>query len=139
MRRRRWLTPTSALLMALAFGFGGLYVGIHAEKGQAASHGSTRVAVPAVGRSSGGVTVGTVTRVDGDTIYVKEGSGAAVAVKLVSGTTISKAQSVSPRSIRPGDSVTIQGGAGSGGVVKSTSVSDSGDDSTTTTASTAQP
>jgi hypothetical protein len=139
MRRRRWLTPTNALLVALAFGFGGLYVGIHAEKGQAASSGSTRVALPAAGRSTGGVTVGTVTRIDGDTIYVKEGSGATVAVKLVSATTISKSRSVSSRSVRPGDSVAVEGTAGSGGVIKSTSVSDSGDNSTTTTASTTVP
>jgi hypothetical protein len=139
MRRRRWLTPTSAVLVAVAFGFGGLYLGIHAESGQAASSGSTRVPLPAVGRGADGVTVGTVTRIDGDTMYVREGSGATIAVKLLSATTINKSMSVSRRSIRPGDSVTIQGSAGSGGAVKSTSISDSGDNSTTTTASTAVP
>jgi P pilus assembly chaperone PapD len=97
------------------------------------------VSLPAAARTSSGVTVGTVTRIDGDTIYVKEGSGATVAVKLLPATTISKSQGVSSRAVRPGDSVTVKGTAGSGGAVKSTSISDSGDNSTATTTSTAAP
>ncbi|MGO9498427.1 MAG: hypothetical protein ACLQA5_17235 [Solirubrobacteraceae bacterium] len=76
-----------------------------------------------------------MTRVDGDTVYVKETSGATVQVKLVSSTAIKKTQGVNSRSVRPGDSVTIQGTQGSGGTITSTSVSDSGNNSTTTASS----
>ncbi len=132
-RRRRWLTPTNAALLAIVLGFAGFLLGVHEEKSQAGGSGSARVSRPTAVRVADGITAGTVTRVDGDTIYVKESSGATVAVKLVSATTISKARSVSSGSVRPGDSVAVHGTEGSGGTIKSTSITDSGDNSTTTT------
>ncbi|MGO9888564.1 MAG: hypothetical protein ACLP0L_11740 [Solirubrobacteraceae bacterium] len=153
-RRRRWLTPTSVALLAIALGFAGFYAGVREEKTQAtgsasassisrtaaARSNSSRTsagtgAAPALGAAASGITAGTVTRVDGDTVYVKETSGATVQVKLVSSTAIKKTQGVNSRSVRPGDSVTIQGTQGSGGTITSTSVSDSGNNSTTTASS----
>jgi hypothetical protein len=133
LRRRRWLTPTNTALVAILLGLGGFYLGVHDEKSQRASTASARVARPATARASAGITAGTVTRVDGDTIYVKESSGATVTVKLLSATTISKSSSVGSGSVRPGDSVAVQGTAGSDGTIKSTSITDSGGDSDATT------
>ncbi len=151
---RRWLTPASAALLALALGFAGFYAGVREEKAHATGTGSTSStsgtaaarssssrtaagtgAAPGLGAAASGITAGTVTRVDGDTVYVKEASGATVQVKLLSSTAIKKTQGVSTRSVRPGDSVTIRGTQGSGGTITSTSVSDSGNNSTTTASS----
>jgi hypothetical protein len=134
-RRRRWPTPMSAALVAVALGFAGFYVGVREEKSQVATtgSGSTRSPGPGAARASNGISVGTVTRVDGDTIYVKENSGATVAVNLRSATTISKSVGVKRSSVRPGDSVTITGTAGAGGAINSASISDTGDNATTTT------
>jgi hypothetical protein len=153
-RRRRWLTPTSVALLAIVLGFAGFYAGVREEKTQAtgsastssisrtaaARSGSSRTsagtgATPALGAAASGITAGTVTRVDGDTVYVKEASGATIQVKLLSSTAIKKTQGVSSRSVRPGDSVTIQGTQGGGGTITSTAVSDSGNNSTTTASS----
>lgn len=123
-------------LVAIALGFAGFYFGVHEEKSQRAGTGSARESLPTAARAPDGITVGTVTRVDGDTIYVKESSGATVTVKLLSATTISKSRTVSHDSVRPGDSVAVRGTEGSGGTIKSTSVTDSGGSSTATTTST---
>lgn len=148
-RRRRRLTPTTLALLAVALGFAGFYAGVREEKAHATGTGSTssisRTAAArsgsartssgagAASASAGGITAGTVTRVDGNTVYVKEPSGATVQVKLLSSTAIKKTQGVSNHSVRPGDSVTIQGTQGSAGTITSTSVSDSGNNSTATT------
>ena len=149
---RRWLTPTSAALLALALGFAGFYAGVREEKAHATGTGSTSStsrtaaersrssrtsggtgAAPALGAAASGITAGTVTRVDGDTVYVKEASGATVQVKLVASTAIKKAQNVSSHTVRPGDTVTVQGTQGSGGTIKSSSISDSGNTDPATT------
>jgi endonuclease YncB( thermonuclease family) len=147
--RRRWFTPTSAALLAIVLGFAGFYAGVREEKAQATGTGSTssisrtaaarsRSARASTGAgtasaSASGITAGTVTRVDGNTVYVKEASGATVQVKLLATTAIDKTQNVSGHSVRPGDTVTVQGTQGSGGTIKSSSISDSGNTSTATT------
>jgi hypothetical protein len=148
-RPRRWLTPTTAALVALGVGFAGLYAGVREEKTQATGTGSTSAAPRTAARSSssnrtrsgagpaaaasgsaGGATAGTLTRVDGNTVYVKEASGSIVQVKLLPTTPISKSLTVSGHSVPPGDTVTIQGSQGSGGTIKPTAISDSGNTST---------
>jgi hypothetical protein len=150
-RRRRSLTPTNVVVIAIALGFAGFYAGVREEKTQAPGSASTRsvsrttaarsgsvrpsTGVGTASASAGGITAGAVIRVDGNTVYIKEASGATVQAKLLSSTAIKKTQDVSSHSVRPGDSVTIQGTQGSGGTITSTSVSDSGDNSTATTSS----
>jgi hypothetical protein len=153
-RNRRWLTPTSAVLLAVALGFAGFYLGVREEKANATGSGSApaisrtattassssrssrgAAAAPAAAGSGGGVTAGTVSRIDGDTAYIKESSGKTVQVNLLPTTAISKSLSVSGHSVRPGDTVAIQGTQGSDGAIKSSSISDSGNTSTTTTSS----
>ena len=155
-RRRRRLTPTSVALLGVALGFAGFYAGVREEKTQATGSASTSsISRTAASRSSSsrtsagagatrppggsasGVTAGTVTRVDGNTVYVKEASGATVQVKLLAATAINKTQDVSSHSVRPGDTVMVQGTQGSGGTIKSTSIGDAGNNSAAT-ASTSQ-
>ncbi len=75
----------------------------------------------------GGGTFGTVSSVNGRTLVVTEtGTGNAVKVKLSSATAVTKSENVGASSIRPGDSVTVQGVKAKNGTLAATSVSDSG-------------
>jgi Domain of unknown function (DUF5666) len=155
--RRRLLTPPSVAVLALATCAIGVFAGIHVEKSSVSSSapaaglatGSTsasRAASSSAGRGSGssgappgsagaaggGVSIGTVTRVDGRTLVLREPSGETVKVKLGSATTISKSSKVDHRTVRPGDSVTITGRTTHDGTIAASSVSDSGDSSTGT-------
>jgi hypothetical protein len=64
--------------------------------------------------------------VRGGTIYVTDSSGNTVKVKLSSSTRISKNLSVGRKSVRPGDTVVIQGVKNSSGAVVAASLIDSG-------------
>jgi hypothetical protein len=97
--------------------------------GLGSASGPPSGAAAAGGGSFAGATAGTIVSVSGDTLYVKESSGNTVKVKLLATTTLSKAVDVSTKSLHPGDTVSIQGDAGSRGTVTATSVSDSGDSS----------
>jgi hypothetical protein len=156
--RASYLTPLTALLMALILGGVGFYVGIRVEKSQTTSGSGSSSQFGGVlsgltagtGKSGsasrtgglsgagsfasrfagGGGTVGSVSSVDGNTIYVKETSGNTVKVKLSSATQISKSESVSRKKLYPGDQVVVAGSASSSGTVHATSVTDSGAAST---------
>ncbi|MGH2842749.1 MAG: hypothetical protein ACRDKL_04090 [Solirubrobacteraceae bacterium] len=78
------------------------------------------------GAAGAGATIGSVTSVDGDTIYVKETSGNTVKVKLSKQTTIAKDESVARSKVFPGDEVVIAGASGKGGTITATSLTDSG-------------
>jgi hypothetical protein len=75
---------------------------------------------------NGNTSIGTISSVRGNTIYLTTTSGKTVKVTLSAATKIGKNLSVSHHSIRPGDSVVIQGKTRSDGTVSATSVSDSG-------------
>jgi hypothetical protein len=93
--------------------------------GSGGATGGTGARAPGVG-GFGGASFGTVSSVRGGTVYVTESSGNTVKVKLSSSTKISKSLSVGRKSIRPGDTVVVQGLAGKNGTVTAASVSDSG-------------
>ena len=145
--RRPFLTRWTALLMALALGGAGFYAGVRIEKTHVSSAGGSSARAAAftgtggksaapgarpsglsggVPGSVGGGTIGTVSSVKGDTIYVKESSGDTVAVKLSGSTTVKKTESVSKTGIYPGDEVVVTGTSGAGGTVSATAVTDSG-------------
>jgi len=69
-----------------------------------------------------GVTIGTVKLVDGDTIYVQTADGNVVTVKTDSKTTVSTAKKGKVSDVKAGQSVTVQGAAGTDGTVTATSV-----------------
>ena len=152
-KRIRWLSWKSVALLAILTGLIGFYAGVREEKSSAAGTSSTAVAsatgsratrsfpgfgsaggppkgaAAGGGGSFGGGTSGTIVSVSGDTLYVKESSGNTVKVKLLATTTVTKSVDVGTKSLHPGDTVSIQGDAGSRGTVTATSVSDSGDSS----------
>jgi hypothetical protein len=150
--RRQFFNRRTAALAALLTCALGFYVGVRVEKGQLVSSTSTSTgagaalpaglragagaggaigrpgaAAGATGRPGGGnVSFGTVKSIDGKTIYVSDSSGNMVKVTLSPVAKISKSHQVSRKSVRPGDTVVIQGVKGSSGTLTATSVSDSG-------------
>jgi hypothetical protein len=103
--------------------------GSGASAGAGAGAGA-RGGFPFGGRGGGGgaganASFGTVSSVSGNTIYLTEPSGNTVKVTLSSATKITKSQAATKSSLRPGDSVVVQGISSNGGTT-ATSVSDSG-------------
>lgn len=70
-------------------------------------------------------TTGTVKLVDGSTIYVQTSDGNVVTVNTNGKTTVSAAAKSTIKSIKAGQTVTVQGAAGSDGTVTATSVTTS--------------
>ena len=153
--RRQLFNRRSAILLALVVGVIGFYAGVRVEKGQLSSSSSTGLSLPsslpslagsgassrgATGTSSGsrsslpglgafgggGASIGTVSNINGKTIYISDTSGNTVKVRLSSATKITKSLTVGKKAVRPGDSVVIQGAKSSNGTISATSLSDSG-------------
>lgn len=152
--RRQLFNRRSAILLALVVGVIGFYAGVRAEKGQLSSSSSTGVSLPSSlpslagsgassrgatatssgSRSSlpgpdafgGGASIGTVSNINGKTLYISDTSGNTVKVRLSSATKITKSLTVGKKAVRPGDSVVIQGAKSSNGTLSATSISDSG-------------
>jgi hypothetical protein len=147
--RRRFFNRKSASLAAVITCAVGFYAGIRVEKSQLASAATTvslasttsaaggapgsaaagsgaRPGFPGAARGGANASIGTVSSVNGNTIYLTDSSGNTVKVTLSSATKITKSQGVSKTSVRPGDAVVIQGAKSSTGAITATSVSDSG-------------
>jgi hypothetical protein len=92
-----------------------------AGEGSGSEAGSGRGAALG-GAGAGSAVSGTVSSVDGSTIYVKDSAGNTVAVKAEDGSTISRDSNVGVKKIHPGDSVVVQGSK-QGSTVKASSIS----------------
>ncbi len=123
-------------LMALLMVFGGLWVGAYLQRHSSASSSASPFGgsfpfsgAAGAGALAGGVpggssaTSGTVTDIIGHTLYVTESSGQLVAVTVSSTTTVDRNAKSSLSSLRPGDTVTVQGTKTKSGTVNATSVS----------------
>jgi hypothetical protein len=132
--RGRLLRPLPLALIALIIVAAGFLGGIEAQKG---SEGASAAAGPggglpnlaAIKEAAGGTgeseaagegaaaafggssaaATGTVTSVEGHTIYVKEADGTTVAVKAGDGSTVTRDSNVAAKKIHPGDTVVVQG------------------------------
>jgi Domain of unknown function (DUF5666) len=85
-----------------------------------------RAGFPGGGAFGGGGTTGTISSISGKSIVLKTTAGNSVTVKLTSATTVKKELRVKRGSIRPGDTITVDGITGKGGSIKASSISDSG-------------
>lgn len=149
--RRGLLNRYTATLLALLTAAAGFYAGVAVEKSQtapgaagggavgggaagAAGVGATdvpggrarRAAAKFAARFGVGATVGTVSSINGRTLYVTELSGDVVKVTLSSASAITKSEKVPASAVHPGDTVVIQGAKQANGSIVATSVSDSG-------------
>jgi hypothetical protein len=96
-------------------------------RGAAATGSSSQTGFPGAGRFGGGnASLGTISSLNGNTIYLTDATGNTVKVTLSSTTTLTKSLAVSKSALHPGDSVVIQGVKNSNGTLVATSVSDSG-------------
>ena len=109
----------------------GALAGLAARFRSAAGAGATGAAGAAASRFGGlfgGAppprTTGTISVVNGDTLYVDDtATGSIVKVTLTKSTTITRNADAAAIDLRPGDTVTVQGATGSSGAVTATSVS----------------
>lgn len=154
--RGRLLRPLPMALLAVVIAAAGFLGGVEAQKGSESGSGAAagglpnfaalkeggaaaggaeskggEAGVPTFGASSAAAS-GTVTSVEGKTIYVKESDGTTVAVKIGDGATVTRNSNVAAKKIHPGDTVTVEG-AKKGSTVRASSVSatESGVETTT--------
>ena len=138
--RNRLLAPLPLALIAILIAATGFLGGVLVQKGSegsttagpsgglpsflsegAGSEGSGGLPAGFPGSDSGAAVSGTVSSVDGRTIYVKDSGGATVAVRVEDGSKVSRDSSVGVKKVRPGDSVVVQG-AKHGSTVKASSI-----------------
>jgi|GEM_PF-853803 len=126
------------VLVALLLLVGGLSLGAFLQRGQSTPSTSTSAAGrpfgaafagasktgAAVTTGASGVTTGTVTDIIGNTLYVTSASGALVAVKVTSVTTVDRNAASSLSALKPGDTVTVQGPTQKNGSVQAASIAD---------------
>jgi hypothetical protein len=75
------------------------------------------------GGASSSAATGTVSVVDGKTLYILTSAGSLVKVTLGASTTITRNATTQADGLRPGDTVVVQGSAGKSGDVTATSIS----------------
>lgn len=84
--------------------------------------GATSGGAASTGGGFGGGTRGTVSYVDGNVLYVSTGSGSVVKVRVPKGLSVDRTVKANASSIRPGETVVVEGTAGANGTVKATGV-----------------
>ena len=137
--RRRFVTPVTAGLLAVvlvALGFtGGVLVQKSAGGTSTPAAGGARSNLPGGGppgaqQGRGGgqggagaqATIGEVASKDGRTLYVKGSDGTTIKVRIGANAKVARTANTGAKAIHPGDTVVVQGTAGSNGTVKATSL-----------------
>lgn len=132
--RRKWLTPTLAIVATLAVGLtGGVLIG-HATAASAQASGPAGFtrglggtgegAGGAGGFAGGGFTAGTIVSITGSTIVVKTQDGTEKTVTTTDSTKVTKTTASTLADLKAGETVTVIGQAGSNGDVAATSVAE---------------
>ncbi len=116
---------------------GGSEAGGEGTAGAPTAGGSEAAGLPSFGASEAAAS-GTVSSVEGHTIYVKESDGTTVAVKVGDGATVTRDSNVAAKKIHPGDTVTVEGSK-HGSTVRASSISATESGVETTTPSFAAP
>ncbi|WP_349899686.1 hypothetical protein [Parafrigoribacterium soli] len=133
-RSLRWVTPTLALVAALAVGVvGGVFIG-KAGAGNAGARGQftsgqfTNGQAGPGARQSGarnsGFTSGTIVSIDGDTITIKAQDGSTKKVTTGSDTTVTKTAKTTVGALKKGQTITVIGEADGDEAVKATTISE---------------
>jgi hypothetical protein len=119
-------TGASALASRFAALRAGASGGGSASAGSGAATGAARSGFAARFGAGGGATVGSISSIKGNTIYLTETSGDVVQVKITSATKVTKSETVKPDALNPGNTLIVQGLKQANGTISATSVSDSG-------------
>jgi hypothetical protein len=99
---------------------GGLFPGGAAQGG--AAQGGVAPGGTGTAAAAAAATTGTVKLVDGSTIYVQTADGNVVTIKTDGKTTVSAASKSTVKSVKAGQSITVEGSTASDGTVTATSV-----------------
>jgi len=138
--------PTAVLLALLVAG-GAFWGGVALEKGHTTSTsgfaglasrfargtaaggtgtttktGSTGGGFAGFGGASTAAATGTVTVIEGNTVYVTSASGSIVKVELTPTTKVTRNASVAVSALKPGDTVVVEGSTAKSGSVSATSI-----------------
>ncbi len=132
------LAKTTAILIGLLLLAGGFWGGVMLQKNEGSSSSSgfpnlaaLRSGLSSAAGSAGGSspfgsssnsTIGTVTDIIGNTLYVTDSSGSLVKVSLSSSTTVSRNAKASLSALKPGDSVVVSGVKTSNGQMTASSI-----------------
>jgi len=112
---------------AARFGGAGAGAGAGTGTGSSSSASGRGGAGGFAAAASGNASFGTVSAIDGKTLYLTQvATGNVIKVNLSGATKITKNVSVGRSAIRPGDTVVVQGLKESNGTITATSVSDTG-------------
>ena len=133
------LAKPTAILIGLLLLAGGFWGGITLQKNEGSSSSSGLPNLAAVRSalsgasgatgattpfgSSSNSTIGTVTDIIGNTLYVTDSSGSLVKVTLSSSTSVSRNAKTSLSALKPGDSVVVSGVKASKGQMTASSIS----------------
>jgi hypothetical protein len=82
--------------------------------------------VPGAGAGGGGVTFGTVTKVEGDTVYVKQADGTTITVKTNGSTTVQVSTTGTVSDLSPGSTVVVQGSSSGDNTVTAQTITEGG-------------
>ncbi len=93
-----------------------------AATGGAATNGGGGLPTGLAQGGFGGGTRGTVSYIDGNILYISTGTGSVVKVRIPKGLTVDRTVTAKASSIRPGETVVVQGATGTNGTVKATGV-----------------
>jgi hypothetical protein len=124
--QKHWGTAATASNQTGTAGFNrnttGGYQGFPGGAGRPGGFGTGTGSGAAASASAAAATTGTVKLVDGSTIYVQTPDGDVVTVKTTGKTSVQTSAKSSLKNIKAGQTVTVQGPAGSDGTVTATSV-----------------
>jgi hypothetical protein len=78
------------------------------------------------GAGGGGVTFGTVTKVEGDTVFVKQADGTTITVKTNGSTTVQVSTTGTVSDLSPGSTVVVQGSSSGDNAVTARTITEGG-------------
>jgi hypothetical protein len=78
------------------------------------------------GAGGGGITFGTVTKVEGDTVYVKRADGTTITVKTNGSTTVQVSTTGTVSDLSPGSTVIVQGSSSGDNTVTAQTITEGG-------------
>ncbi|MFI1994011.1 hypothetical protein [Actinoplanes sp. NPDC020271] len=140
---RRWWNSTTLVLVGVVLLVGGFAGGAQVQKHWGSSStatgtpsGSTQGAFPSgAGMPSGmagsaqnrqaapgRATAGTISKVDGNTVYVTTAAGETVTVRASDTTTVSRTTAATMADLTAGQTITVEGAADAEGVVTATAI-----------------
>jgi hypothetical protein len=128
--RRRLLAPLPLALVAVLVAAGGFIAGVLVQKDQQDSAAATGLPRGIANFAAGAATrapaangtAGEVKSVKGRTLYVTDAQGTTTAVRVGSAAKVTRTAESSANSIRPGDTVIVQGAKRANGSVQASSV-----------------